>query len=201
MEFKETIEKRYATKAFTGEKINQSTIEKLQKYIQLSASSFGLQPYTIYVVTDDEKKKELLPAAFNQEQITSCSHLLVFCANNDVKKRIDTYESMLASGKELTEGQKQYIEMMRYALEQRTDEDLTNWAAKQAYLALANAINGAKDLGLDSCPMEGFDAKEFHRILNMPANLTPVVLCPIGIAKDTPLGKLRYPVETLFVES
>lgn len=199
MNFKDIIKKRYAVKKFTGERISDEKVAELQHVIQLSASSFGLQPYTIYVVRDDSLKEKLKPAAFHQEQITTSSHLLVFCANTQVKKRIDAYENMLSDGKPLSDGAKQYIEMMRYSLEQRSEDDLINWASKQAYIALGNALNGATALGFDSCPMEGFDAKEVSAILDLPEHLTPVVLCPIGFAADTPRDKLRYPINELFV--
>ncbi len=200
MDFTEIIQKRYATKKFNGEKIAEDKITKLKELIQYSASSFGLQPYTIIVVKDDELKEKLKPIAFDQEQITSCSHLFVFCANTQVKMRIDEYENMLKGDGELSAGAKQYIEMMRYSLEQRSDEDLINWSARQVYLALGNALHGAKELGFDSCPMEGFDAKEFAKVLELPTHLTPVVLCPVGIASDKPRAKLRYPLSELFVE-
>ena len=56
------------------------------------------------------------------------------------------------------------------------------WSQAQTYLALGNALNGAKSLGLDSCPMGGFNPDEFTRILNIPKPLVPVMLCPVGYA-------------------
>jgi nitroreductase len=69
------------------------------------------------------------------------------------------------------------------------------WSQAQTYLALGNAINGAKSLGFDSCPMGGFDPKEFSRILKIPSPLLPVMLCPLGYAADKPMPKVRFPKE------
>ncbi|MDD1666434.1 MAG: nitroreductase family protein, partial [Methanomicrobiales archaeon] len=66
------------------------------------------------------------------------------------------------------------------------------------FLALGNALNGAKSLGLDSCPMGGFDPKEYARILGLPPHLVPTMLCPVGYAADTPEPKIRFPVEEIF---
>ncbi len=63
--------------------------------------------------------------------------------------------------------------------------------------ALGNALNGAKALGLDSCPMGGFDPKEYSRILNIPAHLVPVMLCPVGYAADKPVPKVRFAHEEI----
>ncbi|MFT4313171.1 MAG: NAD(P)H-dependent oxidoreductase [Candidatus Woesearchaeota archaeon] len=200
MNFLEITEKRYATKKFTGEKIPDEKIVELKKLIQNAASSFGLQPYTIVVVSSDEQKNALKSAAFDQEQIPTCSHLFIFCANTKVKERIDEYEQMLSGGAELNESAKGYIQMMRDSLENLSTEDITHWATKQTYIALSNAINGAKSLGFDSCPMEGFNPEEFAKILELPEHIKPVVLCPVGFAADEPRPKLRYSLTELFKE-
>ena len=69
------------------------------------------------------------------------------------------------------------------------------WSQAQTYLALGNALNGAKALGFDACPMGGFDQKEFSRILKIPSPLVPTMLCPVGYAADTPMPKMRFAKE------
>jgi nitroreductase len=78
-----------------------------------------------------------------------------------------------------------------------TKEQQAAWSQAQTYLALGNAINGAKSLGFDSCPMGGFDPKAYSRILKIPAHLTPVMLCPIGYAADKPGAKIRFPLSEI----
>ncbi len=71
-------------------------------------------------------------------------------------------------------------------------------AQHHVYLAMGNAVNGAKSLGLDSCPMGGFDPKEYSRILALPSNLVPTMLCPVGYAADKPGPKVRFPSGEIF---
>ena len=66
------------------------------------------------------------------------------------------------------------------------------------YIALGNALNGAKALGFDSCPMEGFNAGEYSKILALPNHLVPSVLCPIGYAADKPSAKIRFGINEIF---
>jgi nitroreductase / dihydropteridine reductase len=73
-----------------------------------------------------------------------------------------------------------------------TPEQRAAWSQAQTYLALGNALNGAKALGFDSCPMGGFDPAAYSRVLNLPAQLVPVMLCPIGYAADRPGPKIRF---------
>lgn len=198
MEFKEIAKKRYATKNFTGEKISKEKITELLEIIKLSASSFGLQPYKILVIENPELKEKIKPLAFDQPQITTSSHLLVFCTDTKVKQRIDRYAEMISNGEPLSDGAKQYIEMMRYALESRSADDLNDWSARQIYIALGNAINGAKSLGFDSCPMEGFDPIEVHKLLELDETNKPVVMVAVGVASDTPKPKVRYSDSEIF---
>ena len=73
------------------------------------------------------------------------------------------------------------------------------FAREQCYIALGNAVNGAKSLGIDSCPMGGFDPAGYAKILFLPEEYIPVVVCAIGYAADTPLPKWRLPREEVFV--
>ena len=72
------------------------------------------------------------------------------------------------------------------------------YAQHHVFLALGNALNGAKALGLDSCPMGGFDPKEYARILKIPPALVPTMLCPVGYAADKPMPKFRFPAGEIF---
>src|SRR6476620_9841020 len=75
---------RYATKKMTGEPIGEKELQNILEATRLSASSFGLQPYTILVVSNPDIKEKLRPAAYGQEQITESSHLLVFTVWNEI---------------------------------------------------------------------------------------------------------------------
>ena len=199
MEFKDIVKERYATKKFNGEKISKEKIDELFEMIRMSASSYGLQPWKVKVIEDPETKEKLFPFSFNQPQITSCSHLLVFCANIDLKGQIDKYENMMKEEGIPEDKIKFYIGMMGGSEEAMSDDQKLCWAQRQLYLALGNAINGAKSLGFDSCPMEGFDPKEYSKILELPENIIPTALVTIGYAADDPMPKIRFPKEDLFI--
>ena len=59
-------------------------------------------------------------------------------------------------------------------------------------------MNGAKALGFDSCPIEGFDAKAYSEILNLPQSLIPIVIMAVGYANDIPRSKIRFHSEEMF---
>ena len=195
MEFKQIVMERYATKLFDGRKLPESKVNELLEIIRYAPSSFNIQPWVVEVITDAKLKEKLTPVSMNQKQIESCSHLLVFCANTDIAGNIDKLEKLMKEAGASTG----YIDIMRGFDKSLSEEQKLSWAQRQVYLALGNALNGAKALGFDSCPMEGFDPQAYAKILKLPKNLVPTALCPIGYAADKQKDKLRFPREEVFI--
>jgi nitroreductase len=197
MQFKDIVLERYATKKFDGKKIPDEKIDDLMELIRLAPSALNLQPWRIRIISDQNIKELLKPAAFNQEQITTCSHLLVFCADPDYSGLIKKLEKLLRDNNLPEEARSMIVGMASQFAGAMTGEQQLAWSQAQTYLALGNAVNGAKSLGFDSCPMGGFDPAEFTRILNIPAPLVPVMLCPVGYAADRAMPKVRFSKEEI----
>ncbi|MFC2134735.1 NAD(P)H-dependent oxidoreductase [Bacteroidota bacterium] len=197
MEFKDIVMKRYAVKKFNGKKIPEEIFNELMEIIRYAPSSFNLQPWKIKVVTDQETKEKLLPFSWNQPQVTTCSHLLVFCADTNVTELINRLEKQTLEAGVLKEKVKAYVDIMKGSVESKSNEEKIIWAKNQLYLILGNAMNGATSLGLDSCPMEGFQPEEYSKILNIKEDLIPTVICPVGYTDDEPRPKLRFPLNEI----
>jgi nitroreductase/dihydropteridine reductase len=197
MEFKDIVMQRYATKKFDGRKISEEKIGELLELVRFAPSALNLQPWKIKIVSDQKIKDQLRPATNNQEQITSCSHLLVFCADPDYEGLIRRLGTLLQSQGAPEAVKNMVIGMARDFTGKMQPEQKLAWSQAQTYLALGNALNGAKALGFDSCPMGGFDQKEYTRILKIPPPLVPVMLCPVGYAADKPMPKIRFPREDI----
>ena len=199
MEFHDIVMQRYATKKFDGRRVPEEKIRELLDLVRYAPSALNLQPWRIKVVTDQAVKEKLRPAASGQEQVTTCSHLLVFCADPDYESLIRKLDRLLEENTFPQEMREMIITMARQSVDRMTPEQRAAWSQAQTYLALGNALNGAKALGLDSCPMGGFNPEEFTRILGIPAPLFPVMLCPVGYAADTPMPKVRFPLEEILI--
>jgi nitroreductase/dihydropteridine reductase len=197
MEFKDIVMQRYATKKFDGRKISEEKIAELLELVRFAPSALNLQPWKIKIVSDQKIKDQLRPATNNQEQITSCSHLLVFCADPDYEGLIRMLGALLQNQGAPEAVKNMVIGMARDFTGKMLPEQRLAWSQAQTYLALGNALNGAKALGFDSCPMGGFDQKEYTRILKIPPPLVPVMLCPVGYAADKPMLKIRFPKEDI----
>lgn len=195
MDFEKVVVQRYATKRFDGRKVPEETIGTLLEFVRLAPSALNLQPWKIRVVTDQTLKDTLQPLAFHQPQISTCSHLLIFCAWTDHEALVRRVDGLMKSGGVPDSLRDMLVGMAQGMFAGMSSQQRTEWAKCQVYLALANALNGAKALGLDSCPMTGFDPLACTRVLALPDDFALTALCPVGYAADAaPAAKLRVPL-------
>lgn len=192
---------RYATKAFDpARRIPDATWAALEQAVVLSPSSFGLQPYRLFVINDPATRAKLLPHAWGQKQVVDASHFVVFAARTDVKAAdIDTFLQRTADVRGVSvESLAGYRGMMAGMLLSDGFKPIApHWAARQAYIALGNLMTTAALLGVDACPMEGFVPAEFDKILGLPEQgYTAAVVCALGYRaaedKYASLPKVRF---------
>lgn len=183
MKLIEALNWRYATKRMNGEKVPQEKIDTILEATRLSASSMGLQPYTILVVENEEVKKKLQPAAYNQPQIVESSHLLIFAAwENVTEAHVDEYLKNIAETRDVTlESLESFKASLMGIVNGRTPEQKYEWAARQAYIAFGTAITAAAIEQVDATPMEGFNPSAVDEILNLKEQgLRSVTILALG---------------------
>jgi nitroreductase/dihydropteridine reductase len=203
----EKLNWRYATKKFDHtKKLSPTQLDELLKAVHLSPSSAGLQSYKIVVVEDPATRQKLREAAYGQPQLTDASQMIIFASETNVdaayvKKHIDHIAKTRQIGRESLEGFEQSINGNISTL---TSEQKITWSHKQAYIALGVLLTAAAELGIDACPMEGFNAAKFDEILGLKEKgLTTAVIAAIGFrAEDdgfSKLVKVRKPEEEMFI--
>lgn len=182
------LEWRYAAKKFNPTKaVPQEKVDRILEATRLAASSSGLQPYEVIVVTSKDVRAKIQPIAWNQGQITDGSHLLVFAAwDNYTTERINTMFDLVNAQRGTTnEGWENYRKMLLSTYPQRDAELNFNHAARQAYIGLGTALIAAAEEQVDSTPMEGFDPKALDEILGLKARgLRSVAILPLGYRAD-----------------
>ena len=187
MELLDKLNWRYAAKAMNGQKISQEKVDNIIEAISLAPTSSGLQPFEVFVITNQEVKEKIKPIAWNQSVITDCSHLLVFAAWDtytadrinkmfDLTNRVRGFEN---------EGWENYRQMLLNNYPQKDAKENFNHAAKQAYIAFSQAIAAAAFEHVDATPLEGFDPAALDEILGLKENgLRSCVMLPLGY-RDT----------------
>ncbi len=199
MEFKEIVMNRYSCRQYQDKKVPEETIRELLEIIINSASAINLQPWRIKVISDQETKDRLFEAAWKQEHVRSCSHLLALCADGDYAAIIAKFEKSLVDAGAPDEVRTMLVGMATSFSSSMTPEQQMHWSREQVHIALGNAINGAYSLGLASCPMTAFDPPAVSQILDLPANIAPTLLVAVGYPADTFPGKPRYPLEDILI--
>ena len=180
----QSLQWRYATKKFDSKReVSLENLELILSAGNLSATSYGLQPITFMVVSSDEMKQKLLTHAYNQNQVTTCSHLIVLCASTNINEdMVDHYMQRIADERDMqAEDLSDFKDAIVSDVTNRTQEERTTWAKKQAYIALGSMMIAAAELKIDGCPMEGFDTGKFDEVLGLSEKeLTSAVIFPIG---------------------
>ena len=179
---------RYATKNFDASKsLSDENLEILLDAIQLSASSYGLQPYEVIVIKDSELRSKLKSAAFDQPQITDASVLLVFAFNTNIDH--DYLDQFIKNNSETRKQPESHfqdlVDLIEGSVLTFSQEQKEIWASRQVYIALGNLLSAAAELKIDTCPMEGFNPSEFDKILDLKSkNLKSVALTTLGYRSE-----------------
>lgn len=186
---------RYAVKKFDAAgRIPLDKWEALEESLLLSPSSYGLQAWKFLVVEDKALRAKLRPASWDQSQITDADKLVVFLVKKDagpedVQRFVDRISEVRRVPAETLEGYKQ---MMLQSMS-LPPEKVEAWLTRQVYIALGNFLTSAALLGVDACPMEGFDKDEYDNILGLrEQGWKSVVVATAGVrASDDAYAKSR----------
>ena len=201
----DTLQWRYATKKMDPTKVvPQEKLDQILEAIRLTASSSGLQPYEVLIITNKAIREQIKGIANNQSQVTDCSYLLVFAAwDNYTAQRINDAFDMTEEIRNFkNEAGIAYREMLLKNYPARDPEVNFTHAAKQAYIVVGTALIAAADAQVDSTPMEGFNPAALDEILNLKEKgLRSVVMMPLGYRKSDEdwllnLKKVRRPKES-----
>ena len=184
MDLLQALNWRYATKKMDPTKaVPEAKVQRILEAIRMTATSSGLQPYEIIVVTNKEVRTKIQAAASNQAQITEGSHLLVFAAWNDYTA--DRINMMFDYNNEVrgfvNEGAEAYRQMLLKNYPAKGPEVNFQHAAKQSYIALGTALIAAAEQEVDATPMEGFNPPAVDELLGLASRgLRSTVLLPLG---------------------
>ena len=205
---KDLMNWRYATKKMDPAKtVSADKVEAILEAIRMAPTSSGTQPFEVFVVTNDEMREKIRKVGWDQSQITEGSHLLVFAAwDNYSAERIDAVRAHMEELRGENEMLTQYYENLKNVYLPRDETVNHDHVARQAYIALGFAMLAAAELGVDTCPMEGFDPDAVDEIMGLKElGLKSVTLLPLGYRQEgadwlLPMAKVRKSRETLVKE-
>jgi nitroreductase len=170
------IETRRSIKAYdANHEMTQAEIDQLMSLAMLSPTAFNIQNWRFVLVQDKELRKQVRAVSWDQAQVTDASLLIVLTA--DVKsweKQPARYwqEAPQAVQDFLVPAIGQY-----YSGREQVQRDE---AMRSCGMAAMTIMLAAKEMGYDSCPMDGFDFDAVAKLLNLPADHTPAMFVAVG---------------------
>ena len=180
MNIKEAIVNRRSVKHFDPEHVmSEADIEELMSHVILSPTAFNIQHWRFVRVVDAEKRQQIKTVSWEQAQITDASLLLVLCADlNAWEKRPERYwrEAPQKVQDFLLPAIADYYTNHHQA---QRDECL-----RSASIAAMSIMLMAKEMGYDSCPMDGFDFDNVARIINLPHDHIITMMVVVGKKKE-----------------
>lgn len=197
---------RYAVKKFDEtKKIQEEDIQYLLEGTRLTASSMGLQAYKVINVENKALREQLITASMGQDKVAKASHLFVFAIITDVQKAIDYFVTASKKARNLNNEQAEKLKQRTKAyINKQTDSETKIWLEKQTYIALGNLLSLCAEKEIDSCPMEGFNKKQYDKILGLDKlGLASTVILTLGYRADddkyASLKKVRQPMSDFVI--
>nr|WP_307344124.1 NAD(P)H-dependent oxidoreductase [Metabacillus malikii] len=205
-EILEALQFRHATKKFDPtKKISDEDFRFILEAGRLSPSSVGYEPWKFVVVQNKELREKLREVSWGaQGQLPTASHFVLILARTikDTKYDSDYVKHLMLEEKKFPP---EIFEKMLVRYKSFQEEDLhlldnertmLDWAGKQTYIALANMMTAAAQIGIDSCPIEGFHFDKVQQILDEEGlledgHLAISVMAAFGYRDKEPRPKIR----------
>jgi nitroreductase/dihydropteridine reductase len=202
----EALQWRYATKKYDPSfQLDPKDKETLEQVLQLTPTSYGLQPLHFIWLEDTTLLEKTKTLAWNQQQIVDAAGVLVLCSKTELTPAdLDAHADLMRDTRSMQEEQiKGFRAHLHAAIGNKSAEHIQVWNDKQAYIALGQLLTACALLQLDATPMEGFDPAALDELLELKEKgLHSVLICTIGkrAADDhyQHLQKVRRPKNSLF---
>jgi nitroreductase len=215
----DAFQSRHATKVFdSSKKISDSEFNTILETGRLSPSSFGMEPWQLLVIQSPEKRELFRDFSWGANgatngtagQLGTASHFCLFLAHTG--ETMEHHSDYLQRHmKEVKEFPSDVIGFINDAYQKFQEQDfhiqgdrqISDWSARQAYIALGNMMTSAALLGIDSCPIEGFEIDKTQAVLEEHFGIDsklyrPAVMVAFGYRTDGPaFPKTRRSMENV----
>lgn len=170
-DFAKLMQNRFSCKKYNGKKIPQDDLNYILEQARLSPSSFGLEPWKILAISNDDKKVELTEFTWGIRDPKLTSHILVVLSRKDLKSSDEYVNYIFKDVKKLPDDifkntkDLYYHKFIKDDFKLHSDELLASYAQNQSYIMLGTILLASAAIGVDSCAIEGFDKEKTTEIL------------------------------------
>ena len=178
MNVTQAITERRSVKAFDPNHLmSEQEIKQLMSLAMLSPTAFNIQNWRFVLVTDPQLRQQIRAASWNQAQVEEASLLIVLTADlNAWAKQPERY------WKNAPKAASDVLVPMIGQYYQNNDQVQRDEAMRSCGMAATTLMLAAKEMGYDTCPMDGFDFAAVSKLLNLPADHIPTMFVVVGKA-------------------
>lgn len=191
---------RHACKLFdTKKKINSRDFEFILETARLTPTSFGMEGVRLMVITNQELKEKIKPLCWNQNQIDSCSHLVIYkTRTTDLQPNSEWVKEKFAQRGLPQEAQEKYMQVYANFHNSLKCKDIYEWGTRQAYSMFSSMITSAAILEIDSCPIEGFEKENLEKLLEIDTTQEEIsLICTFGYRVNPQPQKFRLSLDEM----
>ena len=204
----ERLKWRYATKKFDASKrLSEEKLSILKESFNLTATSYGLQPLKMVILSNPDLKKLLVPITMDQAQVENASHVLVICTETKIdsdyiKDHFNLVVKIRSTPREILSSFEEYLVS---SFSDKQSDELNIWSTNQAYLALGNLLTVCAIEKIDACPIEGFEPDKYDELLQLnEKGLQSVIVLAVGYRAEDDMfsgfDKVRRGVDEVIIE-
>jgi Nitroreductase len=179
-------------------KISNEEIKEILELATKAPSSANTQSWRFLVITDQALKDQLLPIANNQQQVVDASAVVVILGDLELYKKIgEINDAAVKAGYMAEEIAQRFTENYTKLLNSLPKERVTELVAFDAGLVAMQIMLAAKSKGYDTVPMGGYDRDKLKAFFEIPERYLPLLVLPIGKAKEEGRPTVRLPLEEI----
>jgi nitroreductase len=180
MNVTEAIVERRSIKAYDPHhKMTEQEIAKLMSLAMLSPTAFNIQNWRFVVVTDPVLRQQIRAVSWNQAQVEEASLLVVLTA--DLKAWEKQPERYWVNAPKPVQD---YLVPAIGNYYQGKEQIQRDEAMRSCGMAATTLMLAAKEMGYDTCPMDGFDFDAVSKLINLPDDHIPVMFVVVGKALE-----------------
>ncbi len=206
--FEDILEFRYACKRFSDKEVTTTDMDKILNAGIMAPSSCGIEQFRFVAVESEEAVASLPDFCMKQGTARTANKAIVVLAGKKstvgpgseiytwhAEERAKVLNQILPEEKQVTT---EFVESRFDMFCDKEESEFTAWSKANSYLAAMNMMNQAAALGIDSCPIEGFDqAKFFELYPQYEAGYDVALVITLGYRNEEPQDRIRLSLDQM----
>lgn len=200
--FEDILEFRYACKRFSDQEVSREDLDTILRAGIMAPSSCGIEQFRFVAVESDQAVANLPVFCMKQGTARTANKAIIVLAgkkqtvgpgtevyNWHAEERAKILNQILPAEKQVTA---EFVASRFDMFCDKEDAEFTAWSKANGYLAAMNIMNQAAALGIDSCPIEGFEQDKFNELYpQYQAEYDVALVITLGYRNEEPQERIR----------